>query len=170
MANAWDAPRIIGNIARAVERAREQGVPVIWVQHENDELPHGSPPWQLVPPLQPREGEARVGKRFNSSFEQTTLEEELARVGATHVVLAGAETNWCIRATAYGALERGYDLTLVADAHTAAPIELADGSRIDVAGIVNDLNVVMTWVSYPGRASAAAGAEEVDFVVPGGKR
>ena len=57
-------------------------------------------------------------------FEPTKLEEELARLAATHITLASAMTNWCIRATAYGALERGYDLTLVKDAHTTASVDL----------------------------------------------
>lgn len=163
MADAWEAPRVIRNVARTVERARQQGVPVIWVQHESEELPRDSAEWQLVPQLQPRDGEARVHKRFESSFEQTNLEQELARVGATRIVLAGAQTNWCIRATAYGALDRGYDLTLVKDAHTTPGIELGDGSKIEAAGIVTDLNVAMKWVSYPGRQSGTAAAEELDF-------
>lgn len=170
MRGAWEAPRIIHNVARVVERARGQGVPVIWVQHASEELPQGSPEWQWVPELAPAAGEPLVGKRFNSAFEETTLETELARLGATHVVLAGAETNWCIRATAYGALERGYDLTLVEDAHSAAPIAFQDGRRVETAGIVDDLNVVMAWVSYPGRVNGTATAEAVDFTNPGGGR
>jgi nicotinamidase-related amidase len=111
MKEAWDAPRIISNVARAVERARAQGVPVIWVQHASDELAHGSPQWQWVPQLVPAPGETLIHKQFNSSFEHTALEEQLARLGATHIALSGAATNWCIRGTAYGALDRGYDLT-----------------------------------------------------------
>ena len=101
-----------------------------------------------------------VHKRFNSSFEQTSLEAELACAGATHIVLAGAATNWCVRATAYGALDRGYDLTLVSDAHTTASIALADGKTIEAAGIVRELNIAMTWLSYPGRTTAAATTDE----------
>lgn len=170
MAEAWDASRVINNVALAVARAREQGVPVIWVQHEGEELPRDSTAWQLVPELVPAEGEARIYKRFESSFEETALGEELARVGATHLVLAGAATNWCIRATAYGALDRGYDLTLIKDAHTTESIELANGSKIEAAGIVDELNVVMTWLSYPGRTNGTATAKEVDFATPGGTR
>jgi nicotinamidase-related amidase len=168
MSEAWDAPRIIKNVVRAVERARAQGVPVIWVQHSDEVLVYGSPEWQWVPELVPAEGEPRIHKRFNSSFEQTALEDQLAKFGATHVVLAGAATNWCIRATAYGALDRGYDLTLVKDAHTTGTIELENGVRIEAAGIVQELNIGMTWVSYPGRKSGIATAEEVDFATPGG--
>lgn len=170
MSEAWDASRVINNVARVVERARIQGVPVLWVQHSDDELVYGSPDWQWVPELAPAEGEPLIHKHFNSSFEQTSLEDELAKFGATHIVLAGAATNWCIRATAYGALDRGYDLTLVEDAHTTGTIELANGVRIEALGIVQELNIAMTWVSYPGRKNGVAAAEEVNFAAPGGSR
>lgn len=163
VSEAWDAPRIVGNVARAVERAREQGAPVIWVQHSDEELVYGSEAWQWAPELAPAPGEPVIHKQFNSSFEQTTLEEELARLGATRIALAGAATNWCIRATAYGALDRGYDLTLLKDAHTTGAMEFDDGMRIEAESIVRDLNVAMAWLSYPGRANSVATAEEVDF-------
>ena len=79
------------------------------------------------------------------------------------IVLAGAATNWCIRATAYGALDRGYDLTLIKDAHTTGTIELVGGARIEAESVVNDLNVAMKWLSYPGRRNSTATAEEVVF-------
>jgi nicotinamidase-related amidase len=167
---AWDAPRIVSNALHAVERARSQGVPVIWVQHSDDELAYGSPAWQWVPELRPADGEPLIHKRFNSAFEQTAFEDELARLDATHLALTGAATNWCIRATAYGALERGYDVTLIEDAHTTDTIELRNGQTIEAANIVAELNVVMTWVSYPGRVNGTARAAEVDFATPGGTR
>ena len=166
--NLWDTPRIIKNIGVTVAKARSQGVPVIWVQHSDDELVYDSSDWKLVPELVPMNGEIRIHKRFNSSFEQTPLEETLARLGVTHIVLAGAATNWCIRATAYGALDRGYDVTLVKDAHTTETIELEDGSIIDAADVIRELNLVMSWLSYPDRTNSTASVEEVDFNNPGG--
>lgn len=163
MQHAWDSPRIIQNVVRAVEKARQQGTPVIWVQHADGELVYGSPEWQLAPELAPAEGETRIYKEFNSSFEQTPLEETLARLGATHIVLTGASTNWCIRATAYAALDRGYDLTLVKDAHTTGSMEFDDGSRIEAKAIVTDLNIAMQWLNYPGRKNSAVPAAELDF-------
>jgi nicotinamidase-related amidase len=164
MNDAWDAARVIKNVSLAVERARAEGVSVIWVQHSGEEeLVYGSPEWQWVPELAPAEGEARIYKTFESSFEQTELEQELARLGATQIVLAGAATNWCIRATAYGALDRGYDLTLIKDAHTTGSMELDNGDKIEASSVINDLNVVMKWVSYPGRKNGTATAEEVEF-------
>ena len=137
-------------------------VPVIWVQHTSDDLVRGSPQWQWVPELVPASDEVLVHKHYNSSFEDTTLEEALARLGATHIVLAGAATNWCIRATAYGALDRGYDLTLVEDAHTTESMEL-DGITIEAPDVIRELNIAMKWLRYPGRVNRTAAAGEVEF-------
>ncbi len=107
----------------------------------------------------------QIHKQFNSSFEQTSLEETLAGLGATHIVLAGAATNWCIRATAYAALDRGYDLTLIEDAHTTGTLELENGIRIEAADVVRELNNAMSWLSYPGRTNGTATVDAVDFAV-----
>jgi nicotinamidase-related amidase len=170
VSDSWDAPRIVRNVSRVVERARAESVPVIWVQHSDENLPKGSPKWQWVPELVPAPGEPLIHKQFSSSFEQTKLEDELATLGASHIVLAGAATNWCIRATAYGALERGYDLTLVDDAHTTETMKLDNGVTIAAADVVEELNIAMTWLTYPGRKSGAVAAEDVSFANPGGKR
>ena len=161
--NAWQAPRIVANIAHAVERARAEQVPVIWVQHESDVLARGSAPWQLVPELAPTDAEVVLGKRFNSSFEDTALEATLAELGASHIALAGAATNWCIRATAYAALERGYDLTLLSDAHSTAAMDLGGGVEVDPAQVVHDLNTVTRWLSYPNRTCRSAAVADMDF-------
>jgi nicotinamidase-related amidase len=160
---AWEASRVVGNVALAVERARAQGVPVIWVQHGDEELVKGSPEWQWAPELVPAVGERLIHKNFNSSFENTSLNDDLATLGATHIVLAGCATNWCVRATAYGALERGYDLTLVKDAHTTKTMKLENGAKLDAQTLVQDLNIAMTWLSYPGRRNATAKAADLTF-------
>lgn len=163
MRESWEAARIVKNVSRAVERARAQNVPVIWVQHAGGDLAYGSTEWQWVPEATPAEGETLIHKQFNSSFEQTALDQELAKIGATHIALAGAATNWCIRATAYGALDRGYDLTLIKDAHTTGTMELDDGVKIEAAHLIHELNIAMSWLRYPGRTNGTAMAEAIDF-------
>ena len=165
VAAAWDRDRIVANVALAVTRARDADVPVIWVQHNDGDLPRGSPAWQWVPELDPRPTEVIVHKSFNSAFEQTELAAVLQGQGVNHIVLAGAATNWCIRATAYAALDRGYNLTLLEDAHTTEPLELADGRRIEARHFIDDLNVSVRWLTYPGRVNGVALASEVDFAV-----
>jgi hypothetical protein len=166
MREAWEADRILSNVSRAVARARLAGAPVIWIQHADAELVDGSPDWQWATEVKPEPAEPVIAKRFNSAFEQTTLETTLAKLGAAKIVLAGAATNWCIRATAYAALERGYDLTLIHDAHTTQTMVLEGSVRIEAEGVVDDLNAVLGGLSYPGRASGTAAAGEVGFGLP----
>lgn len=168
MKEAWEAQRVVRNVSRAVERARSEAVPIIWVQHLNQELPKGSSQWQWVPELAPADGEAQIHKKFNSSFEQTSLDSELASLSATHIVLAGAATNWCIRATAYGALDRGYDLTLVNDAHTTESMQLDNGLMLSAETVIQELNFAMKWLEYPGLKNGTASANDIEFAVPGG--
>ena len=167
LADAWEPDRAIANVMLAVARARAQGVPVLWVQHTSDDLRTGSAAWQWVPELVPQAAEPLIPKRYNSGFEDTTLDAALAQLQATHIVLAGAATNWCIRATAYGALERGYDLTLVEDAHTTTAAEALPGGLVLAAeGVIRDLNLAMRWLRYPGRSNGTVRAAAVDFSVP----
>lgn len=162
VADAWRRDERIGNVATAVSRARHAGVPVIWVQHSDEDLPAGSPEWEFAPEVRPSEGEPVVAKHYNSSFEETDLEDVLASLGVSRVVLAGAVSNWCIRATAYGALDRGYDLTLVKDAHLTAGLREEDGTVVVPAeSIIIDLNVTMTWLAVPGRETTTRSAAEL---------
>jgi len=162
MKQAWDSSRVISNVATAIQEARSNGVPVFWIQHSDDQLPAGSSEWELSPELSPNPDETIIHKRFASAFEGTDLEKTLEDLNVSHIVLAGAATNFCIRATAYGALDRGYDLTLVGDAHTTGSMEL--GSKtISAEDIITDLNAVMSWIEYPGRTNKAVSTKELDF-------
>ena len=118
VAGAHDREAVIANIAALTDRARREGVPVLWVQHSDDGLPVDSDGWQYVPELVRPAGEPLVHKRYGDSFEATDLEALLAERRVGHLVVTGAQTDACIRSTLHGALVRGYDTTLVSDAHT----------------------------------------------------
>ncbi|MBV8157777.1 MAG: isochorismatase family protein [Dyella sp.] len=166
LAHAWERERVVANVSQLVTRAREAGTPVIWVQHHDAELPRDSKAWQWTPELRPLEGERTIHKSANSAFEQTGLEQELAGLGASHIVLTGVMTNWCIRATAYAALDRGYDLTLVKDAHTTEDLKPSADRVIPARDLVDELNVAIRWLAYPGRRNTTAKTAEVDFIEP----
>ena len=161
VANAWDRDRIVANVALAVSRARAARVPVVWVQHADDELPRDTPGWRWVPELTLAPGEVRIHKHHNSAFEDTALLALLDRAEVSHLFLAGAATNWCIRATAFGALERGFDLTLIGDAHTTTDLKLAPETEIPARLAIEDLNAAIQWLDYPGRKNRVASAAEV---------
>jgi isochorismate hydrolase len=109
---------VLANIARLVENARREQAPVVWIQHHDEQLVQGSEDWRIVGELNPAAGEPLIEKNYGDSFENTTLENVLSRLGAGELVVVGAQTDACIRSTLHGAFVRGYDVTLVTDAHT----------------------------------------------------
>jgi len=154
---------VLKNINLLIGKARGSSQPVIWVQHASENLVRGSARWEIVGELNRESEDILIEKEYNSSFEETTLEGILRDRGINEIILTGAQTNWCIRATAYGALERGFNLTLIRDGHTTEPEKLENGTSIDPKGIIDDLNVAMSWLRYPGRTCRTASAEEFQF-------
>ena len=115
---AHERDAVVANVGRLVEKARRERVPVVWVQHSDERLARGSDGWQIVPELIPGVTEPLVEKNYDDSFDDSTLETVLSGLGVGRLVVVGAETDACIRSTLHGAIVRGYDATLVSDAHT----------------------------------------------------
>ena len=160
-----EAPRrdeVVGKISMLVDRARDGGVPVVWVQHSDEELPQGSDGWQYVPELVRQESEPLVHKSYGDSFEGTDLEDVLAAAGIGHLVVAGAESDACIRSTIHGAFTRGYDVTLVGDAHTAGD-KTAWGAP-PVEQVIAHTNLYWQFQAAPGRRAGVVDADDVAFI------
>ena len=115
---ALNVEQVVSNINSLIGKARQSGTPVIWVQHSDDFLIKESEGWEFVPELNPAPGDLRIYKTHASSFEATDLSEHLATLGTKHLVITGAQTDFCVNATSNAAVELGFDVTLVSDAHT----------------------------------------------------
>jgi nicotinamidase-related amidase len=152
---------VVANVAGLVEKARNEGVPVVWVQHADDNLPHGSDEWRIVPELSPDESEPLVEKSYGDSFEATTLETVLSDLGVGRLVVVGAQTDACIRATLHGALVRGYDATLVSDAHTTE--DLSAWGAPPPEQVIAHTNLYWNDESAPGRIAGTVETKDVDF-------
>ena len=151
---AHERDAVVSRIGSLVDRARDADVPVIWVQHIDEELPEGSEAWQYVPELERRDTEPLVPKRYGDSFEDTALEQLLAERLVGHLVVTGAQTDQCIRSTLHGAFARGYDATLVGDAHTT--IDLSKYGAPPPDQVVAHTNLYWKYQAAPGRAGAGA--------------
>ncbi|MDY6996149.1 MAG: isochorismatase family protein [Actinomycetota bacterium] len=152
---------VVAAIAGLVERARRDGVAVVWVQHHDEELVRGSTGWQIVPELSPAAGEPLVHKQYGDSFEDTALESELAGRNVGRLVVVGAETDACVRSTLHGAFTRGYDTVLVSDAHTAQ--DKTRWGAPPVEAVVAHTNLYWAHQRAPGRTAGAPTAAEVDL-------
>ena len=159
---AHERDTVVANVGSLVDKARQQGVPVVWVQHSDDEgLTKGSDDWQIVPELTPDDSEPHVDKNFADSFEDTDLEIILSDLGVGRLVVAGAQTDECIRSTLHGALVRGYDATLVKDAHTTE--DLTEWGAPPPDKVIAHTNLYWGNHTAPGRTAGAVETKEVDF-------
>jgi nicotinamidase-related amidase len=161
MSGAYDRDQVVANIGTLVAKARDEGVPIVWVQHSSEELESGTEAWQYVPELPRRGEEALVHKTFGDSFEGTDLEQVLAAAGVGRLVVAGAQTDACIRSTIHGAFVRGYDVTLVSDAHTTE--DLTEWGAPPPDKVVAHANLYWQWQAAPGRTAAVTETNDVAF-------
>jgi nicotinamidase-related amidase len=158
---AHERDAVVANVGSLVEKARREHIPVVWVQHSADHLARGSDEWQIVPELTPSDAEPLVEKNYGDAFEDTALETVLSGLGVGRLVVAGAQTDECIRSTLHGALVRGYDATLVSDAHTTK--DLTEWGAPPPDQVIAHTNLYWTYQTAPGRTAGAVGTEEVDF-------
>jgi nicotinamidase-related amidase len=161
VAGALRRDEVIANINTLVATARAEQVPVIWVQHSDDNLVENTDGWQYVPELQREESEPVVHKHYGDAFEETNLEAELAERGVGRVVVAGAQTDACIRSTIHGAFTRGYDTVLVSDAHTTE--DLTSYGLPSPDKVIAHTNMYWSWQEAPGRTAAVVDTAEVSF-------
>ena len=161
VAQAHQRDAVVANIATLVDQARQEGVPVVWVQHSDEELVLGSDAWKYVPELAREDSEPLVHKLFGDSFEGTQLEQVLAAAGAGHLVVTGASTDVCIRSTIHGAFTRGYDVTLVADAHTTDDQSAWGAPAPDL--VIAHTNLYWQHQAAPGRTAAVTPTKNVTF-------
>jgi len=152
---------VVANIGSVVEKARSEEVPVIWVQHNDEQLKNGSEPWQIVPELAPDDAEPVVQKEYGDSFEDTNLETVLSGLGVGRLVVVGAQTDACIRSTLHGALTRGYDATLVKDAHTTE--DQTEWGAPPPDQVIAHTNLYWTYQTAPGRKGGTVETKDVDF-------
>ncbi|MGC3022486.1 isochorismatase family protein [Brevibacterium sp. FAM 24630] len=164
MEASWNSDGVISTIASLVDLPRNTGTEVVWVRHSSDELPSGSPQWQIVDALAPAEGEAIIEKTHGNTFEETDFAEVLAGKDVGHLVVTGAQSDACVRSTIHGGFACGYDVTLVTDAHTTE--DLTEWGAPPPEQVVSHTNLYWQFESGPGRTAQVQESGEVDFTRP----
>lgn len=161
VAEAYERDAVVGRIASLVERAREQGAPVVWVHDSQEDRRPGTQQWALVPELSREGAEPLIDKKFGDAFEDTELESVLAGLAVGRLVVAGAQTDACIRSTLHGAITRGYDVLLVSDAHTTE--DLTGYGAPPPPQVIAHTNLYWRFHTAPGRTAGTVSTAEVAF-------
>ncbi|HST84966.1 MAG TPA: cysteine hydrolase family protein [Kineosporiaceae bacterium] len=145
-----------------LERFRQDGEPVIHIQHIWDEeaatfMRPGTPGVQIHASVAPAEGEALIVKAYPNSFRETSLEATLKSRGIDELVVAGMMTSMCVDATVRAANDLGYEVTVVADACAAPDLEfdgrLVPGSDVHaafLAALADSYATVLKFEDFAG--------------------
>jgi nicotinamidase-related amidase len=158
---AHERDAVVANVGGLVDKARRERVPVVWVQHADEQLARGSDDWRIVPELAPGDAEPLVEKHYGDSFEDTTLETVLSGLRVGRLFVVGAETDACVRSTLHGAFVRGYDAILVSDAHTTQDQTAWGAPPPDQ--VITHTNLYWTYQTAPGRTAGTVHTKDVDF-------
>ena len=161
---AYQRDAVVANINALVDKARSEHVPLVWIQHSDEQLARGSDEWRLAAELHPDPTEPLVEKHYGDSFEETNLEDVLANLGVGRLVVTGAQTDACVRSTLHGALVRGYDALLVSDAHTTEDATRWGAPSPDQ--VIAHTNLYWTYQTAPGRSAGTVATSDVDFGSP----
>ncbi len=161
VAGAHERDAVVAKVGSLVDKACRERVPVVWVQHSDEHIERGSDDWRIVPELAPSDAEPLVEKNYGDSFEDTTLETVLSRLGVGRLIVAGAQTDACVRSTLHGAFARGYDATLVSDAHTTEDQTAWGAPPPDQ--VIAHTNLYWTYQTAPGRTAGTVKTKDVEF-------
>ena len=164
VASAHQRDSVVANVAGLVERARQEQVPVVWVQHSDEQLARESDEWRIVPELAPDETEPLIEKNYGDSFEDTSLEGVLSDLGVGRLIVVGAQTDACVRSTLHGALARRYDATLVSDAHTTEDQSAWGAPPPDQ--VIAHTNLYWSYQTAPGRTAGTVETKDGNFRTP----
>jgi nicotinamidase-related amidase len=152
---------LLETVAGLVAEARKEGVPVFFIQHTHaryEPLMEGNPGWQIHPAIAPLPGERIIQKRAADSFALTPLRSELDALGITHIVVVGMQTEMCVDTTSRRAVSLGYDVTLVADAHSTFDTEVITAEQI-----IAHTNSTLANLPHPQNEIIVKPSSEVTF-------
>ncbi len=148
-------------IAGLLEKAREQQIPVVYLQHDGGPgqlLEVGTAGWHIHPWIAPHPEDIVLRKRASDAFYETPLHERLQFLGITRVVVTGADTELCIDTTCRRAASLDYDVCLVADGHTTAGTDM-----LSIAQTIEYHNRLLPHVAHPTHPISVQPAREIRF-------
>jgi nicotinamidase-related amidase len=173
-----DADLALATVARLLDAAREHGAPCVFtrlVYATESDLLAARPFVEKLPALTlqrrgarwteidarvaPAPGEAVLDKLFASAFWGTALSSLLVSSGCDSVIVTGASTSGCVRATVVDAMQHGYRVLVPRDGVADRAQGPHDAALFDIQGKYGE--VVATeeaLASLRGRPAATMGA------------
>ena len=174
---ACDLDEVVEAIGGLLDEARRAGIPVVYTTVSYGEgdrvaaaafidkvpalltLEAGSRWVEIDPRVAPRAGEPVLNKLFASAFFGTPLASLLAAAGRDSLIVTGASTSGCVRATVVDALQHGYRPIVPRDAVGDRNPAAHESSLYDIDAKYGDVVSVDDVVEHLEELAAAPGIE-----------
>ncbi|MBY0455202.1 MAG: cysteine hydrolase [Burkholderiaceae bacterium] len=123
----WNTEAVLANTEAAIAKARENNIPIIFVQHIADAskgiapfFNSGTTGVDIHPRILKAAPDAIIiTKSFADSFHQTVLEQTLHQSGAEELLICGMMTQNCVTHTAISKSAEKYSVKILADCCTS---------------------------------------------------
>jgi len=154
----FDFDNVIDRINTITSFARQNGWPVIFVQHERagSSVEYCSKGWFLVPELVTEASDLRLRKTTPNSFCRTDLERRLKDLGVENLIVCGYATEYCVDSTVRGAAALGFPVQIASDAHTTH-----DKSHAGAPFIIDHHNRTLSGITSFGVSIAALNTSDI---------
>ncbi len=150
----WNSDIIISRLNQLIATARKDHIPIIFVRDKRIE-PNG----ELHNSLNHETNDLEIEKCFCDSFVGTQLDEILKSKSINKLVVGGMQTDFCVDTTCRQAAALGYDVLLVADAHSTLDHEYLKAEQI----VAHHNRILRSLDSAQGRVRVSDTAE-VSFI------
>jgi nicotinamidase-related amidase len=158
---AWREPETLAALAGVIAKARESGVPVLFVVHNHASfkpMMKGQPGWQIHADLKLQAQDSIVEKTASDAFYQTPLAARLRSLEVDTLLIGGMQSEYCVDASARSALNHGFDVVLLSDCHTTG-----DGA-LPAADIIAHHNLTLPNLVHPDHSIRLAASMELEFL------
>ncbi len=146
---------LIEKVNLLISKFRAAGLPVIFIQHENPNVPflkRGADGWKIHDSLDYDENDPAVFKKTPDSFHNTNLLELLKDRNVDELFITGIQTEYCVDTTCRRAFSLGFKTTLVSDSHSTFNSAVIEAPKI----IEHHNKIIGTWFA------ALKNAEEIN--------
>lgn len=112
---------LLSAIGILIQKARESGAPVIYVQHNSmkgERFRRGTRGWEIQDSIAPEVGDMIIQKFVPDSFHETGLKEKLEANGIGRLVICGIQSELCVDTTTRRANSLGFSVVLARDGHS----------------------------------------------------
>lgn len=141
-----DAPVFLERFKKLLWLSRASGTQVVFIQNNGGVGDPDEPRtegWLLHPELEIGPSDILIHKNQPDGFQGTSLEAKLNQLGIKKLIIAGLQSEYCVSANCQKAVEQGFEVILVADAHSTydsggkKAVEIIDAVNKDLKGLVH---------------------------------